>query len=62
MVKINQELCIGCGKCAADCLAMNIVVEDGKAQVKKECIECGHCAAMCPVDAVSLEGYDMDDV
>ena len=62
MVKINQELCIGCGKCVHDCLAMNIVVEDGKAQVKKECIECGHCAALCPAGAVTLEGYDMDDV
>lgn len=62
MVKIDQNKCIGCGKCVADCLAMNIVVEDGKAQVKKECIECGHCAAVCPVDAVSLEGYDMDDM
>jgi len=62
MVKVNQEICIGCGKCTADCLALNIVVEDGKAYVKKDCIECGHCVAVCPVDAVSIEGYDMEDV
>lgn len=62
MVKVNQDLCIGCGKCAEDCLAFNIIVEDKKAQVKKECIECGHCAAVCPVNAVELEGYDMEDV
>ncbi len=62
MVKVNQEICIGCGQCVTDCLAFNIEVNDGKATVKKECIECGHCAAICPVNAVSIEGYDMDDV
>ena len=29
MVKIDQNVCIGCGKCVTDCLAMNIVVEEG---------------------------------
>lgn len=62
MVRVNVEKCIGCGKCTADCLALNIVVEDGKAHVKNECIECGHCVAVCPVDAVSMEGYEMEDV
>lgn len=62
MVKVNTEKCIGCGKCTADCLAFNIVVEDGKAHVKNECIECGHCVAVCPVNAVEIEGYDMEDV
>lgn len=62
MVRVDCRKCIGCGKCAEDCLAFNILVEDGKAQVKKECIECGHCAAVCPVNAVTLEGYDMEDM
>lgn len=62
MIKVNHEKCIGCGKCTADCIALNIVVEDGKANVKKECIECGHCVAVCPVNAVAIEGYDMEDV
>lgn len=62
MVKVNQDKCIGCGKCAEDCLAFNIEITDGKAQAKKECLECGHCVAVCPVNAVELEGYDMEDI
>lgn len=62
MVRVDQEKCIGCGLCAADCLAFNIVVENGKAGVKNECLECGHCVAVCPTKAVSIEGYDMDDI
>ena len=62
MVRVDQEKCIGCGECSLDCLAFNIVLDGDKATVKGECIECGHCVAMCPTDAVSIEGYDMDDV
>lgn len=62
MVKVNQDVCIGCGACTKDCLAFNIVLEGDKASVKSECIECGHCVALCPTGAVSIEGYDMDDV
>lgn len=62
MVRVDQEKCIGCGLCAADCLSFKIVVEDGKAQAKEDCLECGHCAAICPTGAVSIEGYDMEDV
>lgn len=62
MVRVNQEICIGCGKCVEDCLAFNIELVDGKAEVKKECLECGHCVAVCPVNAFSIEGYDMEDV
>lgn len=62
MVKIDQEKCIGCGLCTADCLAFNIEVTDKKANVKKECLQCGHCVAVCPANAVSIPEYDMDDV
>ena len=62
MVKVNQDLCVGCGACTEDCLAFNIVLDGDKASVKGECIECGHCVALCPTGAVSIEGYDMDDV
>ena len=62
MVRIDQEKCIGCGACIKDCLAFNISLEEKKAAVKGECIECGHCVALCPTGAVSIEGYDMEDV
>lgn len=62
MVKVNLEKCVGCGMCAADCLAFNIVVEEKKAKVKGDCLQCGHCVAVCPVNAVSIPEYDMEDV
>lgn len=62
MAKIDREKCIGCGLCAADCIALNIELKDKKAAVKDECLQCGHCVAICPMNAVSIPEYDMDDV
>jgi len=62
MVQIDLEKCVGCGLCAADCLALNIEITDGKAAVKGPCIRCGHCVAICPAAAVSIPEYDMADV
>ena len=61
MVVIDEKKCIGCGLCAADCIALNIEVEE-KARIKKECMQCGHCVAVCPQGAVSIPEYDMADV
>lgn len=62
MVIIDQEKCIGCGMCAADCSVLNIDIKDKKAHVKKECFQCGHCVSICPAGAVSIPDYDMNDV
>lgn len=64
MIRIDRELCIGCGACQADCLGKAIRVVEGKAEIVKSCFLCGHCVAVCPVGAVSLEGdgYEMSDV
>lgn len=63
MVVIDSEKCIGCGLCAADCCAYNIVIDGGKAALKRPtCIQCGHCVAICPQAAVSIPEYDMADV
>ena len=57
-ISINKEKCIGCGKCAADCVSEKIKIADGKAEYMYErCIECGHCYAICPVNAVTMENY-----
>lgn len=62
MVEINSEKCIGCGRCAADCVAHNIELSEQKARIRRDCLECGHCVAVCPVNAVTLPGCDMEDV
>lgn len=57
-IEINQELCIGCGKCVRDCVSEKIKLVNGKAQFMYErCIQCGHCFAICPVNAVTMTNY-----
>lgn len=54
MITINQEKCIGCGACVRDCLALNLQIKGGKAEVLDECLLCGHCYAVCPETAVEM--------
>lgn len=63
MIRIDESRCVGCGMCAADCVARHIEVVDGRAREKEgSCIGCGHCLAICPMDAVEVDGYDRSDV
>lgn len=62
MVNIDNEKCIGCGLCVSDCIAENIIIKDGKAQPAGPCFQCGHCVAVCPMNAVTIDDYDMADV
>ena len=62
MINIKKEKCIGCGACVKDCLGKAIKLIDGKADYIRNCIHCGHCVAICPAGAVSIPGYDMEDV
>lgn len=57
-VIINEELCIGCGKCVKDCVSEKLTLSGGKAHYNAEkCILCGHCYAICPVNAVMITRY-----
>jgi ferredoxin len=56
LVKVNPELCNGCGKCVDVCHAEAISI-DPQACVKitdSLCIGCGLCAYVCPQEAISL--------
>jgi nitroreductase/NAD-dependent dihydropyrimidine dehydrogenase PreA subunit len=62
-MKVKKDKCIGCGKCIKDCFVNDIVMKNDKAEIKNvNCFKCGHCIAICPVDAVSTDEYDMNDV
>lgn len=58
MVIIDEEKCIGCGKCAKDCIARSIRIRDGKARAREGCLLCGHCVSICPKGAVSISDYE----
>jgi nitroreductase/NAD-dependent dihydropyrimidine dehydrogenase PreA subunit len=58
---IDQERCIQCGECAADCPSGIIVLEDYPTLKDPEtCIRCQHCLAVCPTGALSILGVDPD--
>lgn len=60
IVKINEELCTGCGKCVSPCAEGAIQVIAGKAKVLKDelCDGAGFCIGTCPTGALTLEDRD----
>ena len=59
-ITIDNEKCVGCGKCVYDCVASALYLDGGKAKLRDGCIECGHCFAICPTGAVDMPAYSKD--
>lgn len=57
-LKINEELCTGCGQCSQVCIRDNIAVEDYAVEVGSNCFECGHCMAICKECAITLKSFE----
>ncbi len=57
MIKIDQDLCIGCGTCEAICPDNFKIDELGKAKVVGEQdVDCAKAAAeSCPAQAITVE-------
>lgn len=52
-MKVNKDVCIGCGSCVGSCPVVAISLVDGKAEINQEtCVHCGTCAGVCPVNAI----------
>ncbi|MFZ0944203.1 MAG: CoB--CoM heterodisulfide reductase iron-sulfur subunit A family protein [Syntrophobacteraceae bacterium] len=60
---VDQELCIGCGMCEANCAfgAIRLHEEQGKGYraetVSASCKGCGVCAAGCPQKAIDMKHF-----
>ncbi len=51
----EQEVCIGCGKCAERCPVAAVRVKEGVSSTREErCIGCGLCISVCPEQARTL--------
>jgi len=61
MVKVNKDVCIGCGSCAAICSAVFQMEADNKAGIILEAdleanaAQIQQAADACPVRAISVE-------
>ena len=57
IVKINEELCDGCGECVPGCHEGALQIIDGKARLISDlmCDGLGACLGHCPQGAISIE-------
>jgi Pyruvate/2-oxoacid:ferredoxin oxidoreductase delta subunit len=57
IIRIDEELCDGCGDCVPSCAEGAIAIVDGKARLVSEvyCDGMGACLGHCPRGAISME-------
>lgn len=62
IVKIDEDLCNGCGKCIINCAEGALQIVDGKARLVKEsyCDGLGACLGECPEGAITIEERESD--
>jgi NAD-dependent dihydropyrimidine dehydrogenase PreA subunit len=60
VVRIDEELCDGCGECVPSCLEGAIAIVDGKARLVDEalCDGLGACLGHCPQGAITIVQAD----
>lgn len=60
---VNQDPCIGCGRCIRICAHDAPSVSDGKAGIDQDkCVGCGRCIGVCPTDAIEAAGDESNDI
>lgn len=62
IVRIDEELCDGCGLCVPSCAEGAIQIVDGKARLVSEiyCDGLGACLGECPQNAITIEERPAD--
>jgi Pyruvate/2-oxoacid:ferredoxin oxidoreductase delta subunit len=63
IIKIDEELCTGCGECIPNCPEGAIQLIDDKARIISDifCDGLGACLGHCPVDAISIEEREAEE-
>ncbi len=66
---VNEELCIGCGRCLSICPfdAIEFVKHSESGEFKARtnealCKGCGLCGSVCPNDAITLRHYEREQI
>ncbi len=67
IIRIDEELCNGCGVCVTPCVEGAISIVNGKAKVVSDelCDGAGFCLSVCPTGALTVEvreAADFDEV
>ncbi|MFW9943121.1 MAG: indolepyruvate ferredoxin oxidoreductase subunit alpha [Candidatus Thorarchaeota archaeon] len=62
-VKVDEDLCVGCGECLDVCVFLGMQIIDDKAVVNQDnCLGCGRCESTCPNEAISITIADLSYV
>jgi NAD-dependent dihydropyrimidine dehydrogenase PreA subunit len=63
IIKIDEELCDGCGLCVPDCAEGSLQIIDGKARLvaDKLCDGLGACLGSCPTGALQIIEREADE-
>ena len=63
IIKIDEELCDGCGQCVPDCAEGSLKIIDGKARLvaDKLCDGLGACLGACPTGALEIIERNADE-
>ena len=63
IVKVDEELCNGCGDCVPNCHEGALQIIDGKARLISElmCDGLGACIGYCPQGAITIEEREADE-